>query len=99
MIDPAVRAKAVRILRAAATPETTMQNLVKTAADVGLDVKYDAEADDGNGPDMEACELAALAWCRTADSKPPGTTDARDYRLDAVAADQLESGWEPEPYK
>ena len=93
-MTPELREKAARICEAAATPETTAQNYAKTAADIGLDVTYDEDTDDGEGPDMEAAEMAAVAWLKV-DPEPLGITSVHDPRRDAEAARMLREGWEP----
>lgn len=88
-MSPELREKAARVCEAAATPETTAQNYAKTAADIGLDVRYDEETDCGEGPDM-----AAEAYLKV-DPEPLGITSIADPRRDAEAARMLREGWEP----
>lgn len=91
-MSPELRDKAARICEAAATPETHAQNYAKTAADIGLDVKYDEKDDTGEGPDMEAVEMAAQAWLEV-DPEPLGIISPNDPRRDAAAAKMLREGW------
>lgn len=93
MIDEALRAKAVRICRAAGESYAAAAKRYEALAEeLGLDVKFDGE--DATGPDMEAVELAAVAYLRV-DPEEHGITSITDPKRDRVAADKLEAGWEP----
>jgi hypothetical protein len=96
MIDPLVREKAARICEAASKDEAaSLQSYVLTASQIGLDVVYDEATDDGTGLDMDAVNLAAIAWLKI-DKVVPGLEWPRDLRRDTAAAEQLRNGWNPD---
>lgn len=95
MIDPELRERAARICEAASASEAcSAQHYALTAAQLGMDVVYYEDTDDGIGADMDAVELAAIAWLRV-DPEPHGITNSSDPKRDAVAAQMLREGWEP----
>lgn len=82
------RAKAIAILeRAARDRESCDRHYADIAQEIGLDVRYkdDGAYGDGEGPDMEAVELAAVEWVRAGDAVP----QVSDPRRDAEAARRL----------
>lgn len=82
-----LREKAILICLAASySKAASARNYGETAYRLGMDV----EEDDGDwyGPDMEAVEIAAVAWCRV-DPEPLGIISPLDPRRDAAAAEAL----------